>query len=174
MVGACRSRSKTTSRPRPGPAPPPAPGSSPGRSVAGATPLLGWPGRRTRSMPNPRRERRLCLSLEPQFSGELGPPGVLLPLQLAEIDGGGGQVGVIERRLHRFQRRLHPTQRPGVAVAQSVQRPLQWDPGQLGRLAQLLADVLAVYRLVSPAARGDGLLPPPPPARRFGGGQERP
>jgi hypothetical protein len=43
-------------------------------------------------------------------------------------------------------------------VTQRVQGPLQWDAGQLGRLAQLLADVLAIDRLVSPAAGEDRLL----------------
>jgi hypothetical protein len=43
-------------------------------------------------------------------------------------------------------------------VAQGVQGPLQRDAGQLGGLARLLADVLAVYRLVAPAAGEDRLL----------------
>jgi hypothetical protein len=43
-------------------------------------------------------------------------------------------------------------------VAQRVQRPLQGDAGQLGGLAQLLADVLAVDRLVPPAAGEDRLF----------------
>jgi hypothetical protein len=65
---------------------------------------------------------------------------------------------VIEGGLHGLQRRLHPAQGAGVAVTQGVQGPLQWDPGQLGCLAQLLADILAVHRLVPPAAGEDGLL----------------
>src|SRR2546430_12079801 len=98
------------------------------------------------------RQRRLSPSVEPEFGGQLGPPGILLALQLPKIDGGGGQVGVVERGLHRLQRCLHPTQSPGVAVTQRVQWPLQRYPGQLRGLAQLLADVLAVHRLVSPGA----------------------
>src|SRR5438132_11368006 len=64
-------------------------------------------------------------------------------------------------------------QSPGVAVPQRVQRSLQGDPSQLGRLAQLLADVLAVHRLVPPTTREDRLLRPPLQAGRLGVDQNR-
>jgi hypothetical protein len=44
---------------------------------------------------------------------------------LPQVDRSGGQVGVVECRLHSLQRRLHPAQGSGVAVAQRVQRPLE-------------------------------------------------
>jgi hypothetical protein len=43
-------------------------------------------------------------------------------------------------------------------LAQGVQRPLKRDPGQLGALAQLAADVLTVHRVVAPAAGEDGIF----------------
>jgi hypothetical protein len=58
-------------------------------------------------------------------------------------------------------------------VAQGVQGPLQRDAGQLGGLAQLLADVLAVHRLVAPAAGEDGLLGLAGQAGRLGVDQDR-
>src|SRR5438132_2614686 len=134
-VGACRSRSTAACRPRPGPAPPPAPESSPEQCAADAAPRsdqVCCPP--TCSPPLLRRRGRLSPSVDPELGSQLGPPGILLALQLPKIDGGGGQVGVVERRLHRLQRRLYSAQGPGVAVTKRVQRPLQRDPGQLRRL----------------------------------------
>jgi hypothetical protein len=65
---------------------------------------------------------------------------------------------MVECGLHRLQGAPLPGAGPERAVAQRVQGPLQRDAGQLGGLAQLLADVLAVHRLIAPAAGEDRLL----------------
>jgi hypothetical protein len=54
-----------------------------------------------------------------------------------------------------------------------MQRSLQGDAGQLGGLAQLLADVLAVHRLVSPAAGEDHLFRLPGQTGGLGVDQDR-
>src|SRR2546430_12070998 len=89
-AAARRSRSRRACPPRPGPAPPPAPGSSPGQCAAGAAPRPAPP-----CPPQPSsgllllsRRDGLSASLEAELSGQLGPPGILLTLQLAQIDGG--------------------------------------------------------------------------------------